>query len=189
MADFGGWFEIGDAAAYTELAQQVPENGTIVEVGVCKGRSTQNLCEVCKGTNRKIIAIDTWMGSAHEMAEQRMYRDGTIYKIFLANMKECGYSNLIIPMRQDSLCCAKMFAELGAKFDLILLDSDHRQEFLYQEINLWLKCLKEGGTIGGHDFRPGEVGFTITRIFGKENIKTYKGGSVWSAQIPKNLDC
>ncbi len=178
--DFSGHFVEGDEAAYKILGEQVPLSGTAVEVGTLKGKSARVLCELFKDDDRKLICVDTWAGSPNEPDTMKLYADQDIYGIFLNNIKESGYNHIVTPLRKDSLVAAATFRENETKFDLIFLDSTHDRDFVMKEIRAWLPCLKHGGNIAGHDYRPGPVGFAIDLSFSKQNVQTYKGGSVWS---------
>ena len=46
-----GWFHDGDIKQYRKLVEQVPDNGTIIELGVWKGRS---LCSIADLIKKKI---------------------------------------------------------------------------------------------------------------------------------------
>lgn len=194
MKRFRGHFLDGDIEAYRLLGEKVPLAGTAVEIGVMFGKSLQVLCELFKSdaaeSQRKIFAVDTWEGTPDESDTMSLYAKENVYEVFLNNIREAVYNHMVTPVRKDSLKAARDFENEGKKFDLIFLDSTHDRDFVMKEIRVWLPCLRNGGIIGGHDYRPGPVGFAVDLSFGKRNVQTYKGGSVWSInydKIPKKL--
>lgn len=152
MKDFQGWFSNACGSVYKKLIRQIPNDGLVAEIGVYKGRSTRYLCKECVANQRKIYAIDTWEGTPGEITEQEITRGISVYQIFLSNMQQCGYDKFVTAYKLDSLVAAEKFQKEDIKFDLVLLDGDHHYENVIKEIPAWLKCLKSGGIIGGHDY-------------------------------------
>ena len=195
MKRFKGHFLDGDIEAYRLLGEKVPLAGTAVEIGVMFGKSLQVLCELFKSdaaeSQRKIFAVDTWEGTSDESDTMALYAKENVYEVFLKNIREADYNHIVTPVRKDSLVAAKIFRDNGTKFDLIFLDSTHDLNFVQNEIKAWLLNLRSGGIISGHDYKiPGSVGMAVNLIFGKKNIQTYKGGSIWSVDwknISKDL--
>ncbi len=151
MIDLQGWFSGDCASVYRELIHKIPVDGHIIETGIFKGRSTAVLAKECVGTQRQILAIDTWEGTPGETTREIM-SEQDIMSIFINNMKELGYDKIVTPWQIDSITAAKIMIEYGTKFDLILLDANHYTHFVEEEILIWLQCLKSTGIMGGHDY-------------------------------------
>src|SRR5206468_12711916 len=66
--DIHGWFTAEDANVYWQIANAIPQNGKVAEIGTWMGRSLAafiNFCELL-GKKPQIHAIDTFKGTANE---------------------------------------------------------------------------------------------------------------------------
>ena len=56
--------------------------------------------------------------------------------------------------------------------DVVFIDMEHTYEAVKNDINIWLKKVKSGGYMAGHDYVDGWPGVVkaVNEAFGEENI-------------------
>ncbi len=128
-----------------DLANKLPDESIIVEIGTGAGRVTAIFADAVGGKGTIIHSIDN-------------YSQEEKYGIYGEWKKECekylkglnliGHVKLI---RGDSKEIAKTFPE---KIDLLYIDGDHGYQPVYDDITSWYPLIKSGGIIAGHDFDP-----------------------------------
>ena len=160
--DIPGWTDF--YTLYDIVAEQLPDESVIVEVGSLLGRSACYLAYKIKELNKtaEIHCVDIWdtdlksvpflqnlidcnaklQNQISEMADQST-RD-----IFINNINECGYADMIVSHHADSIIIAQGFEK---KVDFIFLDGCHDYPYVKNEILAWLPHVKDTGFIGGHD--------------------------------------
>lgn len=169
------WF--GYEELYSYFIDQVPVNGTIVEVGCWKGKSIAYLGVEAVNSNKNIgiYAVDTWLGSnIYEHNSDQSVQNNTLYELFQSNISTIPN---ITPIRLPSVEASKQFEDLS--IDAIFIDANHEYEFVRDDIAAWFPKLKKGGLIGGHDYDGGSnsghpgVRDAVHEAFGQINIITY----------------
>jgi SAM-dependent methyltransferase len=148
-----GWFDFSQL--YTTAAQNVPENGKMVEIGCWKGRSICYLGETLKALNKDVhlYGVDTWAGSEEEAHQEYIEGIGgkdAFFQEFKDNMKAAGVDDIVKAVRLTSIEAAATFPD--EFFDFIFIDADHHYQSVKDDIEAWLPKLKFDGTIGGHDY-------------------------------------
>ena len=143
-----GMFGPQDVEAYRELANEVPEGGTICEIGTWKGRSLCSIADIIKRRGLKAIAIDTFAGATNEPAQMALAIEQGIEAAFLANIKRFNLEPVIYKMAGDE--AAKLIA--SGSLDLCFIDANHSYEAVKSDLGTWEPKVKKGGVIGGHDY-------------------------------------
>ena len=143
-----------DAVRLAWLASQVPDGGTIVEIGSFWGRSTGYMAAACKDRDISIIAIDFWPNIED-------------FTKFLRNMKMLEY-HFVQAVRMYSVeACAKLFHDKDESIDLLFIDGDHSFKGVENDYVNWFPKVKSGGTIAFHDYAAyawGEVQFFVDSV-------------------------
>lgn len=120
----------------------------VIEIGSWLGKSTRYFAEKV-GTDGKVYAIDTWLGSDEEKEHQVDPRLKKLYQLFLSNIKQSGFANRVVPFRMKSQEAA---IALNVKGDLIYIDGAHDYKSVYEDILAWKDHLNEGGVLCGDDW-------------------------------------
>jgi hypothetical protein len=132
-----GWFDYEDV--YERAVQQANPGAVFVEIGAWLGRSTAYLAERIKHCNKgiQLYVVDTWKGSPGERAHEQVVRraGGSIYPIFLANMRTAQLDDVILPMPMRSDQAAQSFAD--ESLDFVFVDSSHRYDDVIRDLMLW----------------------------------------------------
>lgn len=180
-----GWFYKGDIAEYRRIVEDVPEGGTIGELGCFKGRSLCSVADIVKRKNLKVIVVDTFAGTVNEGQGSMDFLEEFQY-----NIERFGIKDRVIIYRgtTDKIC-----EEIpNGYFDELFIDADHSYEAVKKDLENWECKVKKGGTICGHDYGNWEgVGRAVNeRYF---NIRVHDEpfmidsgiaiGSVWSKRL------
>jgi len=116
---------------------------TMIEIGSYIGESTILFAEKFKN----VISIDPFLNNYDENDKASYIADfELVYNKFLENTSK--YNN-IINIRKTS-CDA--VDDIKEKIDFVYIDGLHTYEQVKKDINNYRKLIKDGGTIGGHDY-------------------------------------
>jgi hypothetical protein len=181
------WF--GYKTVYDMFVKMLPQNGTIVEVGVWKGKSLAYLGveAVNSGKNLRVFGVDTWLGSPEHQNDPLIKTD-TLYNLFMTNI--FPLLGAVTPIRMASVNAAKLFPDNS--IDIVFIDACHEYECVKEDINAWFPKIKKGGIISGHDYqwgdkRPGgaPVKKAVDEIFGVTNVTFIDGNweNVWMVNV------
>jgi len=146
-----GFFNAGDILAYRELANLVPFKGTIMEIGVYKGRSLCSIAHICISKQIRVVAVDSFMGD--KIGQLVIEKPGSLYRECMQNLSKAGLEFEMIA--EHSTKIAHIFKD-GA-FDLIFIDASHDEESVTEDIKLYLPKVKVGGYIAGHDYKTPDL--------------------------------
>ena len=125
------------------LGQFNDQKGVIVEIGSWKGKSTVALALGAATVHaEKIYAIDP-----HRIMPEEGYLEDTEAD-FLANLKQAGVDNQVVPMVMTSEAAAQHWVK---PIRLLWIDGDHRYEPTKLDFALWEPHLVEGGILAMHD--------------------------------------
>lgn len=158
-----GWFSDGDIAAITKIAEQLPDQGVLVELGVGFGRSTTIWAELFRKMNKSytIIGVDKFqhvpieINYVHEHISP-IDGDRTLLTPFL-NGKQTQY-DVAKRMTQDypEIQLVKHDLETDEPFirdvQCIFEDSKHTPDAYNHVIRNWYNKLDRNGIFCGHDY-------------------------------------
>lgn len=125
----------------SELAQMLPSNAIVVEIGSYLGASTCFLAFGLSLKNGVVYAVDTWTNIGMSEGTRDTYQE------FLSNT--ASMQRWIRPLRGYSETIAKDFSE---KIDLLFIDGDHSYEGVSTDLRVWLPKMKNAGIIAFHDY-------------------------------------
>jgi glycosyltransferase involved in cell wall biosynthesis len=164
-----GWFYDNDIAEYRRLVSEIPDGGSLCELGVWMGRSLCSVADLIRKKNIKVTAVDTFQGTVneprHSLASQQDLR-----RIFEDNLKRFGITANIHQMTTDE--ASKI---VTGPFDLIFIDADHAYEAVKIDIANWKD---KGRKLCGHDYGTWA---SVTQAVNESIQKVRVGGSVWSS--------
>lgn len=142
-----GWLSEGEARYLHALASRGPGEGTVVEIGSWKGKSTIVLAGGSKITGRgKVYAIDHHKGG--EDQESLGYTNIDTEAEFRKNIQIAGVDQYVVPMVMKSEEAAQNWR---GPIRLLWIDGDHRYEAVKKDFFLWEPYVIEGGVIALHD--------------------------------------
>lgn len=161
-----GFMQENELVQIEQWATEVPENGTIVEFGSYKGRSSYAWAKSCH-PSVKVYCIDYF---------------AEYYDEFVKNTKDCPN---IIPIKGTF---PRGVTYHGPNVDVFFIDSNHINPEDIDAINLMFVYMKPNSIICGHDYYP-EINDDVktnikeleTRL--KQEVTVYPGTSLWSFRI------
>ena len=124
----------------------LPDNCVMAEIGCYAGESTK--IWLCTNKIKLLFCIDPW---------QNGY-DNDDYASFTCSMEDVEriFDEVIADdlrvskLKRESLDASMLFD--NEYFDFVYIDGNHTYEFVKQDIETWIKKIKIGGYIGGHDY-------------------------------------
>jgi predicted O-methyltransferase YrrM len=145
-----GWFNYSET--YDIIADQIPDDGKIVEIGSFYGRSTSYLATTLFNSgkeNVKIYAVDTFEGSSEH---SNLDLPNDFLSEFRENLKFFIGREMVIPCqgRSDDVKMLERFEE--ASIDYIMVDGAHEYEPVMDDILNWWPKLKPDGVMFGDDY-------------------------------------
>ena len=146
-----------------------------VEIGSWLGMSTRFIAQRL-APEGKLYAIDTWKGTSGETWHEQDARLSYLYQLFLSNVKHEQLTDIIIPVRMESLEAAMA---LNIKADLIYIDAAHDTKSVFNDIIAWYPHLEPDGIMCGDDWEWETVKIAVTsaaQILGKQ---VYSEGYFW----------
>lgn len=153
---------VKDLAALSSLVKSLPGDCICVEVGVYVGSSTKAMLDAGAGT---VYAIDHWRGNPHDSLGGLWQQEARkAFDTFAKNMGE-DFLRRAIPLFGHSHEWALRWP---FQVDLVYIDADHRYEQVKEDIWRWVKHIKPGGILAGHDYWVFEgVKQAVDEIFGE----------------------
>ena len=174
-----GWFDFQQV--YQELAGRAQDGDVFVEIGCYLGRSGCFFGDALRTTGKRVtlLCVDVWPA-------QFDFQDGSgtvieaPFETFLANVRQCRLTKIIVPLRCESLRAAQFVTNnLAAVF----IDGEHDYDNCKADIAAWMPKVRQGGILAGHDFSatfPG-VEKAVREAFG-DNIRVI--GQSWLHDKP-----
>lgn len=177
--DIHGWFDYEDFYRY--LVDNIYDGGNFAEVGCWLGRSVGAFYEIAGKYGKRIgvVAVDTFQGepAGAEHAEILAAHGGSVEAAFRANMESLGLKPHIVAAKSDE--AAMEFA--NESFDAVFIDASHEEVNALNDIAAWLRKVKIGGIIAGHDYDEPGVHDAVNQWFHPEQIQTM--GRCWFVQL------
>ncbi len=179
-----GWLTDNEAFGLYIVAEKVKRNGTIVEIGSWKGKSTFCLAKGLK--SGKIFAIDPFNAEG-EPGSKEIYENTQgevpLFEQFIATMKRHGLLDKIEPLKGFS----NQFLNHFEQIDFLFIDGDHSIEGCDYDYTHFSRFVKTGGYIAFHDYDPGRVDLGPTWVINNRltngEFKFYKRyDTLWIAK-------
>lgn len=123
-------------------ARSLPEGSNIVEIGSFKGRSTCCLGFGCRGSQKKVFAVDSFNGNDWDFADRNFFKE------FQSNIERCGLSNVVKPTVGLSTEVAKTWKE---PIHMLFVDGSHRYEDVVADFVGFFPYVVRGGLVAFHD--------------------------------------
>jgi len=150
--DIQGWFNM--EKQYMYLLKNTPENGTFVELGTWKGRSTTFLVTEMINQKRSIdfYAVDLFENDPNISDKKEIDAYGKTFSILEEYIKNTKHiSEYYTTIVSNSSEAANKFKDNSV--DTIFIDAGHTYNAVKSDIVSWLPKIKIGGIIAGHDYR------------------------------------
>jgi predicted O-methyltransferase YrrM len=133
-----GWMTDDELVYLRELAQNVPANGTIVEIGTYAGKSTLSLATFCPD-GVHVYCFDMWLSVVYKPKHPVFYQ-------FIEMIDKLQLNNVIV--LNDMSPPSKWTTPV----DLVFIDAIHEYKDVVEDIKFWEKHLNSEGVMCGHDY-------------------------------------
>jgi hypothetical protein len=184
-----GWLTDNEAFGLYSIAEKIRRNGTIIEIGSWKGKST--FC-LAKGLKKgKIFAIDPFNAEG-EPGSKEIYENAKgevpLFEQFVTTMKKYGILDKIEPLKGFSNQFLNQFEEI----DFLFIDGDHSIEGCDFDFTHFSPYVRKGGFIAFHDYDPdrsdlGPTWVINNRLANGEYEFYKKYDTLWIAKKSENV--
>lgn len=162
---------------YERIADNLPNNCTVIEVGVADGHSAIFLAEqlLHRKKSFKMFMVDSMDYGGEEQ-----------YITVLTNIIQAGLKDSVTLYKLDSLVASCKFNDGFA--DFVFIDASHKYSETLADCRLWYHKVKTDGILAGHDMTSDEnpeVKDAVNAAFKEgfvNTIHTKKGLGVWEVQ-------
>lgn len=148
IASIEGWLTENQEKWLFEAAYSLPHRATIVEIGSFKGRSTCCLASGCRGTRKRIFAIDTF-------GTQDYFGHHDFLAQFRQNMKRCGLSKYVTPIVDIS---SRVAGTWTRPIDMLFIDGSHEYSDVLADFEGFFPHVVHSGVVAFHDIGDGWPG-------------------------------
>ena len=122
-----------EARVLWDALHSLPDRATVIEIGCHWGRSSSLIAQVAKEKRFDLIFIDPYNGFADHAAE------------WMRMMVTIG-----VPFRFE--CRRSQDVAVPPCSDLVYIDGDHEEEPVYQDCEMYLSRVRNGGSALVHDY-------------------------------------
>lgn len=181
-----GWGNIG--LYYLAVAEALPPEATLVEIGVWQGRSAIYMAEALKELRKpaKFYLVDSFDGGKI-LADTVATLGRPLIEILRQHIVAAAVTNQITGIiDKPSLVAANQFSD--GSIDFAFIDADHDYASVKADLNAWWPKIKPGGILAGHDYCSGWVGVSqAVDEFVLRSCPDFKLTSeVWQVSKPKD---
>lgn len=180
MNDVEGVLSASEGEFLSQMAAL--SEGTILEIGSYKGRST---CFLASSTKNVVVALDLWDLREAEFkpstrVKMRGFYKPETFEIFKKNIKRKGLVN-VISVKGDSKEVGKIW---NMPLGMLWIDGDHSYAGVLSDYNLFSNFVTAGGFLAFHDFQIENVRKVIeTHVIPSGLWEDYKMvDTVWAAR-------
>ena len=161
--EIDGFLSDREGMALYDLAKKGHRNGSVVEIGSWKGKSTIWIAKAVS-ENVPFYAIDPHIGSSEHQT------DGPIWTFeeFKQNIARAGVQNKITPFVQTS---EEARMSINEPLGFLFIDGAHEYEFVKKDFELWGPLLRESCWIAFHDYQWPGVEKVLYEVFDTEEYQ------------------
>lgn len=157
ILDVSGWTQEVQLRHLMRRVRALPDGSRIVELGVWEGRSALALAEACRGTGKRVFAIDPWRDYDEGggpvsgfLARRGAASFEQAYATFRANCRALGLEPWIVTLRQPSLEAARGWSH--GSVALLFIDANHHYDAVTADLEAWIGHVQSRGLICGDDW-------------------------------------
>ncbi len=180
--DIQGWFDFQNI--YDRMAAEVSDGGTIIELGVWKGKSLIYLAKAIQKTHKEVLIVGVdnfkhsdWDGySTIGRLDREQGEHRSVLQQCRDNLAAAGVADCVKIIESDSIAAANLFPD--AYVDFIFIDDTHTDEHIQKEIAAWLPKMKRPTWMAGHDY-PGGISGGVQHHF----PHVWRDGNSWIAEL------
>jgi predicted O-methyltransferase YrrM len=157
IAAVPGWTQNVQLRFLMRAVRRLPDPSRIVELGVWQGRSALAMAEACRGTGKRVFAIDPWCDYDEGGGDVSGYlaRYGVssfeeVFQSFVGHCQALGLAPWVVTMRQASGAAATTWSE--GPISLLFIDANHHYDAVTADLRAWAPHVEPGALICGDDW-------------------------------------
>ncbi len=182
LDDIQGWFDFQNI--YDRMAAEVPDGGTIIELGVWKGKSLIYLAKAVQKTSKEVLIVGVdnfkhadWDGySTIQRIDREKGEARSVLQQCRDNLSAFGVADCVRIIESDSIKAANYFPD--ETVDFLFVDDTHTHEHIKREIAAWLPKMKKPTWMAGHDY-PGGIADGVSYHF----PNAWRDGNSWIGEL------
>jgi len=183
-----GWFDY--ATWYEQLAQEVPEEGILVEAGVWQGASLIHLAQACHAVGKpvEIYGVDLfaragYLGTSVPPHLAQYTEHGSWMHLVTENLRAHRVLDAVNLLQLSITRAARAFDD--ASVFACFVDGGHHEAAVSADIDAWWPKIAPGGYLSGHDWNHPEVRVAVERLAASVGRSIMNHGpTVWILQKP-----
>jgi len=163
-----GFSTPGQVRLLHDLVASLPDGSQIVETGVWQGRTAIAMALACRGTRKKVYAVDPWQDYSENgqgvnswLQEQGLGSLERAHQIFLRNRRRFRVEPWLEVIRAPSLEAAKAWSH--GPIALVFIDGSHEAAAVRADIDAWTERLSPNGLVCGDDLPLPSVAQAISQ--------------------------
>jgi predicted O-methyltransferase YrrM len=152
LSDLSGLIPHDEGMELLRLAQTIPSQNAIVEIGSYKGKST---CYLAAGRYMSgmagglVYAVDPWDLPGNPYGKHG-FSAPEVRTIFKRQVESLGFDEIVRPIRGFSVDVAAEW--LNGPIGMLFIDGDHSEAAVRADLNAWLPYVVNGGIVAFDDF-------------------------------------
>lgn len=151
LANLEGLVPVNVGLRLAALAQRVPANQAIVEIGSFKGRSACYMAEGSKlGKRAPVICVDRWDEPGNVNDDKNPFSEPETFQKFLDQVKLMGHDDLIDYIQGHGAWLGNCWN--GEPVGLLFIDGSHVYDDVLADFDAWEPHVTSGGFIVFDDF-------------------------------------
>jgi predicted O-methyltransferase YrrM len=168
ISQVDGFSTLDQVQILHDLVASLPDGSRIVEAGVWQGRTAIGMALACRGTRKKVYAIDPWHDYSEDgqevegwLKEQGLVSLEEAYQLFMQNRRRFRVERWLEVIRAPSLAAAETWSH--GPIALAFIDASHDEDAVRADIDAWTERLAPNGVICGDDLPLHGVGQAISK--------------------------
>jgi cephalosporin hydroxylase len=142
------------ASYYDMVAERLPDNCKIAEVGIANGKSAIYLAEKILSLGKK---IDRFV-----LIDSMQYGGNVQIQTIVNHLVKSGVGESCELIIKGSLDASCEFPD--DYFDYVFIDASHEYELTKADVRLWHRKVKGDGYLAGHDYLSTEVRCAVDEV-------------------------
>lgn len=132
-----------------QMASEVPEDQTIVELGSYHGKSTAFLAAGSQAGNKaQVFAVDAWSPKVNAWSK---YHEAPTLEKFQKALASVGLLKHVTAVRGLTTAVATRYQN-PKKVGLLYVDADHSEKAVMADVMAWYRHLAPGATVAFDDY-------------------------------------
>ena len=121
----------------------------VCEVGVWEGATSVEWLPIVKEAGGKGYLVDWFKGSPNVVGSHEYNPNGNMFNEFLANLDDRDLLDTAIILHGETHKMAEFIPD--ESLDIVFIDANHAYSHAIRDIKTYMKKVKPGGIISGHD--------------------------------------